>query len=716
MYVLLSCLGEWIDLPAACGVERDSTGRARQVSAASEALRAARQLADALTRVGLAVEGVELLDLEGQQEIRFDIDVTSNRPDCLGHLGIARELSAILDQPLIEPKLPPSSWVEGSGEVGCVRIEDLTGCDRYVGLEIREVEVRPSPDWLRRRLLALGQRPIHNIADATNLVLFDLGQPLHAFDLDRLEGGSIRVRRAAPRERLVTLDGVERELHEELLVIADDKRPVAVAGVLGGEETAVSASTRNLFLESAHFEPRLIRRASRFLGVTTDASQRFERGADWGICRLAALRCAALIAELAGGNLELPGLEVRIGTHPELGWELQLEQLERFAGQSLCLASVKRILARLGFEPRELGRGRLVGTVPSFRLPDFTPRPSSEPGGPLVAEAQDIYEEVLRLVGLDTLPATLPTLRGTDPGENRSLARRRRAQDVLVALGLAETISWSFQSEEQDRCLPRLRESGPAVRIANPISDRHTVLRRSLVPHLLEAAQFNLRHDAGAVRLFEVGCLFPGADSEEVEAVAWIAGGRSEVLWDREPELDLFRVKGWGERLLEAVGVREFEVEPGDLPGVVAQTGGWWCLPHGNRIGWFGQLVDQEGGVSLFAGEVLLSACEDRGLRRVVAPPRLPGIVADTTIVHPVSVRWSQLAAAVAEWKRAPLESFQLLDRYRGPQIPEGWVATTLRCTYRAPDRALTQEEVNEVHGQLAQQLELRFGRRPSEP
>jgi phenylalanyl-tRNA synthetase beta chain len=711
MYVLLSMLGEWIELPVECGLEQDASGRLRQLSVKGEALSAARKLADALTAVGLPVDRLEVVDVEGQSEIRFDLDVTSNRPDCLGHLGVARELSVILDRPFKRPEMPCLAWIEGEQEAGCVRIEDAEGCDQYVGLRIREVEVRPSPDWLRRRLLALGQRPIHNVVDATNLVLFELGQPLHAFDADCLEGGWIHVRRARTGERIVTLDGLERELGEEILVIADGERAVAVAGVMGGQETAVSSSTRNVFLESAHFQPRRIRRAARMLALGTEASYRFERGTDPAICKEAALRCAALLTELGGGRLEVPGYAVQVNPLPRLDWELELEQLERFAGRSFELPTVKRIFAFLGFEPVEKGPGRLVGKVPSFRLPDFVARPG-EPGSQPLAEAQDLYEEVLRHVGLDAIPSTLPNLGGADSGWHVGFVRRRKAQDVLRALGLAETISWSFQSEKQDQSFPRLREEGPAVRVANPISDRHTVLRRSLLPHLVEAAVFNLRHGASAVRLFEVGCLFPGKEAEEVEAIAWIAGGRSEVLWDREPELDLFTVKGWGECLLRVLGVRSFLVEPAELPGVVPTTGGWWCLSNGSRIGWFGRLLEVEGTVPLFAGEVLLSELGPAEPPAVKAPPRLPAVVADYTLLHPLSVSWKEIAAVVTSWQRPPCEGFVLLDRYRGPQVPEGWVATTLRCTYRALDRALTQEEVNAVQAELAELLEERFGRR----
>lgn len=710
MYALLSWLGEWVELPRECGVERGESGRARQASAGAREMRAARELADALTNVGLAVDGVEALEIEGAWEIRLELDVTSNRPDCLGHLGIARELSAILDRPLSVPDLPPGDWLEGDRGAGPVRIEDPEGCDRYAALVVRDLKIGPSPDWLRRRLLAVGQRPIHNVVDATNYVLFELGQPLHAFDWDRIEGPEIRVRRARAGERLRTLDGVDRELGSETLVIADRLRPVALAGILGGEATAVTGATRAVLLESAHFQPGLVRRGARRLGLHTDASHRFERGTDPEICRLAALRCAALLREAAGGRIVEPGFEVRTGERRRLRWELDCDRLARFSGKALDEETVRRILTRLGFEPVSVRPGLLSGFVPSFRGPDFTPRPG--PSGEPLAEAQDLYEEVLRHVGFDGLPSTLPSLGGADPGGSGAEKRRRKVQDLLASFGFAETISWSFQSVEQDRRFPKLCGDGRPVELANPLSERHAVLRRSLVPQLVEAALHNLRHEQRRVRLFEVGSLFSSAEAEELEAVALVAGGRSEILWDREPEIDLFHVKGWGEALFQLLGVEGLRSEPAELAGVASGTGGWWRSPAGTPLGWFGRILEEESPIPLFVAEALLSGLELGSPRRVEAPPRLPGISADYTLVHPAGVRWQAVAGELGAWVRPPLERFVLLERYRGPQLPPDCVATTIRCFYRAPDRALTQDEVNAVHAQLALHLEGRFGRK----
>ncbi|KAB2952506.1 MAG: phenylalanine--tRNA ligase subunit beta, partial [Thermoanaerobaculia bacterium] len=312
----LSWLADYVDLGDGFELEADAAGRHSTRRITEAAQREAFQIGERLTSVGLAVEGYPVQDFDGAEkasagagEPGLEVEVTSNRPDCMCHLGLARELAVALETPLGPPSIPLYGSFSSDGSSGAVVLEDPEGCPRYVARIIRGVRVGQSPEWLRRRLESIGQRSINNVVDVTNFVLWEMGQPLHAFDLATLPGGEVRVRRARAGERLVTLDGKERELDPEVLVIADRERAIAIAGVMGGLATEVTAATTDVLLESAHFDRRRIRIAARRLGLHTDASHRFERGADFGICDEASRRCAALLAEVAGGSVEEPALD-----------------------------------------------------------------------------------------------------------------------------------------------------------------------------------------------------------------------------------------------------------------------------------------------------------------------------------------------------------------------------------------------------------------------
>ncbi|MCZ7651443.1 MAG: phenylalanine--tRNA ligase beta subunit-related protein [Thermoanaerobaculia bacterium] len=342
------------------------------------------EVAARLTAIGHSVEAIEG---EGDAAV-LDVDVTTNRPDCMNHRGLARELAAAYGRPL--RPLPESPAGPATPAPVAVSIEDAAGCSRYVALALEGVEVRPSPEWLVRRLESIGLRAINNVVDVTNYVLWDLGQPLHAFDLDRLGGGEVRVRRARAGERLVTLDGAERTLDPEVLVIADRERPVALAGIMGGRESEVGAATRRVLLESAHFDRRRVRRAARALGMHTDASHRFERGADPEICRLAAERAAALLAECAGARPAAPPHDERAAAPAELRWRLEGARLDAFAGAPVPPGAVEGWLAALGFGPQRSadggpGRGSSRRSAPRTSSPGRSSRgggPSSRLGRP----------------------------------------------------------------------------------------------------------------------------------------------------------------------------------------------------------------------------------------------------------------------------------------------------------------------------------------------
>ncbi|HEX4952473.1 MAG TPA: phenylalanine--tRNA ligase subunit beta [Thermoanaerobaculia bacterium] len=659
----------------------------------------ANELAARLTAAGFSVEHQETV---GTDTV-LDIEVTTNRVDAMCHFGLAREVATLYDRPLRSPAASLTEDPEPTAGAITLHLDHPDGA-RYAARIIRGVTVAPSPAWLVERLAALGLRSINNVVDVTNYVLWELGQPLHAFDLATLGGATIRVRRARAGEELVTLDGQKRALDPDVLVIADAERPIGLAGVMGGLETEVTATTRDVLLESAHFNPKAVRRGARKLGMHTDASHRFERGADPGACAAALDRAAHLLQELAGGRVLAGVADARFV--PEQSWllhgTLDLARLVRFLGVDVAAQQVECWLAGLGFELTPAGEGRYTVTVPTWRYYDCHPlRPSGE-----VWEA-DLFEEVARLHGLDAIPSTLPRLVGAEPPASVAVRRRRVVKSYLAASGFAEAINFAFHDPESAQALPCLRPGSPPLALANPVSDRYSVMRRSLSVGLVENGRFNQRRGAGSVRLFEVGAVFverPGERfPQEIETVGLIAGGVVGSPWQGGRSLDFHDVKGVLETLAERFG-RRLEARPAVLPGLLEGATAELSL-DGRSAGYLGRLAE-EGSFALFLAELELEALgEPPAAQRVTTPSRYPAIEADLTLNHPLEVSWAQLEVAIREGASPLLVAFELKDRYQGPGLRPGTVNSTLSFRYVAEDRSLTQEEVNHNQEALAARL-----------
>ena len=642
----------------------------------------AEEISTRLTGGGLHVEGIEAV--EG--DTVFDVDVTTNRVDVMCHLGLARELAALYD---VELQLPPAAGPTSEHERAVpVSIAAAALCRRYVGLVVRGVTIGPSPAWLKRRLLALGQRPINNVVDVTNYVLWERGQPLHAFDLAKV--GSIVVREALAGETVRTLDGEDRRLDSGMLVIADDRRPIALAGIMGGQETEVTAATRDVLLESGWFDPKSVRRTAKRLGMHTDASHRFERGVDPEGQLAAALRAAALIAEIGGASAVEPPIDVRGEALPPVPpIELSHRRLERFAGGVVPPAEVERLLGLIGFglSPAGHGETRWQVEVPSWRRFD-------------VLEEADLFEEVLRLHGFERIAAALPGIPGLDAPELPGHRLRRMVRQRLAASGYQEAIDYAFYGEAEDARFEPFGASGRALAVSNPLSERHGWMRRSLLPGLLESAAFNRRHGLPAVRLFEVGRVFwHGEDGQprESEHVALVCGGREGNPWQRVVELDLFDAKGAVEALALALD-RELEAWPAEVTGLVPGKAARLVLASEGTetVGILGQVEEPEEGYSLFVAELAMAALLPLpGAKPVNLPSRLPGVEVDLTFTHALDVSWKRIAAAIAAHRPPEMVSFELENRYQGPGVPPGAVNTTIHFVYNATDRSLTQEEVN---------------------
>jgi phenylalanyl-tRNA synthetase beta chain len=673
---------------------------------------AVTEIARRLTAAGLHVEGIE----EVAGDVVLDVDVTTNRVDAMNHLGIARELSTLFAVALRVPEAPAPTAGAATGEAPRISIEAPGLCRRYVGVVIRGVTVGPSPEWLQRRLEAIGSRPINNVVDVTNYVLWERGQPLHAFDLATLRGATpgtaeIVVREPRAGEAVRTLDGEDRGLAPGMLAIADAERVVALAGVMGGQETEVTASTRDILLESAWFDPKVVRRTAKQLGMHTDASHRFERGVDPEGQLPAALRAAALIAELGGAPAGAVGPVVEATGDPlppAADIVLSHRRLERFAGGVIPAGEVERLLAGVGFAIAPAGEGGdpaggaswRVG-VPSWRRFD-------------VLEEADLFEEALRLHGFDAIAPALPAIAGLDAPELPGHRARRALRSLLAASGFVEVIDWAFYGAPEDERFEPFGAPGPALGLVNPLSERHGRMRRSLLPGVLESATFNRRRGVPALRLFEIGHVFwRAADGSpcEAEQVALVAGGREGTPWSRTLDLDLFDLRGAADALAAHFG-RELEARPAAVRGLVPGRAATLHLAGGGEaVGILGEVEEADEGFPLFAAEIATAAFLPLPpTARVDLPSRFPAVAVDLTLTHALAVPWSDLAAAVAELRPPELASSSLENRYQGPGVPAGAVNTTIHFVYQAADRSLTQEEVNSRHGAIAAALEARFG------
>ncbi|HEY3026259.1 MAG TPA: phenylalanine--tRNA ligase subunit beta [Pyrinomonadaceae bacterium] len=676
-----------------------------------------------LTMVGLAIDAVEQVD----GDYVLDVEVPSNRPDCLSHIGIAREV-AVIEQSRVQ--IPKSKVHKSQGKAEDftrVEIKDPALCPRYAAWVVRGVKIGPSPAWLMKRLEAIGQRPINNVADITNLVLHEMGQPLHAFDLSRLDEQRIVVRRAAAGEKIKTLDGVVRELDGEMLVIADAKRPVAVAGVMGGEESEISTGTRDVLIESAYFNPASVRRTAQKLGLHTEASHRFERGADpEGVLR-AQERCVSLICEIAGGTATESAIDLYPAPREPRVVTFRPARVKALTGVSVEPSEIQRILTMLGFalverseraQPDSDASGKertLVFTVPSWRVD--------------VEREEDLVEEVARHTGYDKIATALPpasTAGEYYPGETRKRAIRR----ALAACGFDEAISFSFintSHDDQFELIPAIRgarDAGePFVSLKNPIIEDQTRMRPTLLPGLLDAVRHNLNHGMRDICLFEIGRVFAANQEQgqmpiEREALALVATGGQR--WaDRAgvaAELDFFDLKGALQATVEAL----------NLPELILETTAARHLREGQAaavkttsdevIGTIGTVTEEIAAAykfrqPVFVAEIDLSTLLEKPETPVLysALPRFPSVVRDVSLLLDRNVTVASLLNRVADQKVEDCCATQLVGVFEGENIPEGKRSVTLRMEYRANDRTLRDAEVDEMHWGIVKALEAEF-------
>ena len=660
-----------------------------------------RELAEKLAMVGFVVDSVEA---SGEDHI-LDVDVTSNRPDALSHLGIAREAALVCGTSLKWERRPVPESGEPVEKITSVDILDADLCPRYVARVVRGVKVGPSPQWLIDRLEAVGQRTVNNIADISNYVMFEMGQPTHAFDLNLLAEKRIIVRRARAGERLTTLDGVARELREDMLIIADAERAVAVAGVMGGEETEINASTTDVLVESAYFTPHSVRHTARAMGLDTEASHRFERGADFDAQVWAADRVASLIKEIAGGEVAAGVIDAHPKKLQHKPVRLREMRVERLTGLKVDIERASDILRSLGFEVEMSGTLReLKAVAPSFRVD--------------VALEEDLVEEVARHVGYDLVDTSLPAWHGLGsylPGEKR----RQRVQAALSGLGFDEAISFSFVNADRDR-LFRVGESR-AVALLNPIDVNEAEMRASLLTGLLDALQRNFNHGTRDVKLYELGRVFEsrgeGERPFEREVLSVVMSGMlGQENWRGARPLDFYDLKGVIEVIFGTLNLSGFTIERSRVeylhPGQSAAF-----QRDGIEVARFGRIHPRVASSYKFRQPVYVGEIEFERLLELdpdpvlySALPRLPAVSRDVSALLPEDVQWGDIEKAIGQLGIAEIVSVKVFDMYKGKGMPEGFRSLAFRVTYRGDGRTLVDSEVSKMHERVRETLQNLFG------
>jgi phenylalanyl-tRNA synthetase beta chain len=661
----------------------------------------AEQLRERLTMVGLAIDAVEV----HKDDSVLDVEVPSNRPDCLSHVGIAREITTIEGSELHLPSVPGFRTEGRAAEFTSVEIRDADLCPRYAARLVRGVTIGPSPDWLVRRLEAIGQRPINNVADITNYVLHEVGQPLHAFDFSKLRGHRIVVRRSNAGEKLKTLDGVERTLQPDMLVIADAEVPVALAGIMGGEESEISAATTDVLIESAYFNPDSVRQTARALGMDTEASRRFERGADCDNVLKAQERCVQLICEIAGGIASEDAIDVYPNPLVPRTVGIRPQRVKDLTSLSVDAAGITQILTLLGFSKQTESSSALTFKVPSWRND--------------VEQEEDLVEEVARHTGYQNIGSELPPSNMSGEYQPSEL-KQRLLRRALNSFGYDEAINFSFiRKQTEFGLIPAFAvRQGEPVALVNPIIEDAAFMRHTLLAGLLDSLRHNLNQGMRDVRLFEIGRIFSGSHGgdlpEERLALGMLAtGGAVEENIAQAPrDLDLFDVKGALETALDWMNLSPVVLKGAEVAHLRKGQAGAILLNDGKQIGSIGRLAEHIASTYKFRqpvfileldlSELLQSAEKTVQYGRL---PKYPSVVRDLTLLVNRDVTFADLRSAINELRVTDCRDVKLVGTYDGANIPVGKRSITLRFEYRSEEGTLRDDEVEERHANLTDSL-----------
>lgn len=656
---------------------------------------------------GLEV-GAPIAEALGLKDTVFEVNVTPNRADCLSHLGIAREVSALTGAPLRLPSVQLAEGEPRSEAVARVTVEDPERCPRYAARVLEGLKVGPSPLWMQNRLRAVGVRALSNVVDVTNYVLMECGQPLHAFDLDLVKGAHIVVRRAKPGERMTTLDGKERSLSTEDLCICDAQNPSALAGVMGGATSEVSAFTRRVLLESALFAPAAIRRTARRHALHTEASHRFERGVDPQMVLFAQDRASRLLAELCGARVAMGRIDAAAPQPGPRVFAFRRERVSELLGTPVEPAVVDRVLGRLGFKLSG-SPGALAVEVPSWR---------GDVEGPA-----DLVEEVARSIGYGEVPAAMPRGAAELLGEAKPAVVEARVRTALAAAGLDEVLNYSFVPA---KVLELLTPGQRPIAVKNPLSAEQAVMTTTRLAGLLENLKRSRNRQVDDVRLYELGRVYrpsssPGArqPADETRVLAGVLfGSRSPLQWGkpREP-VDFYDLKGTVEQVLEAAGAADAVYRLAEGVPMLHPRSACEVRAGDLRLGILGELhpkvaeaLDLTREIYVFELDfdaVVAAAKLKRPYRGV---PRFPAVLRDLAVILDDKVPAAEVVAAIRASGGGLVEDVAIFDVYRGIKIPSGKKSLAFAIRYRAADRTLTDEESGKAHAQVVERLAARFG------
>jgi phenylalanyl-tRNA synthetase beta chain len=658
----------------------------------------AQAVVEALEHIGQMVEGRE----ETDGDVILEVETYSNRPDTLGHLGMARELAAVLGLPLKKRSWPLQELAVRTSDLAEVQILDENLCPRYCGIVVKGVKVGPSPAWLQKRIRSMGLNPINNVVDVSNYVLFSTSQPIHAFDLDKIGGARVIIRRAKKGERLLCLDGTDLSLTPEMLVIADETRPIALAGIIGGQESAVTENTRDVFIESAYFNPVSVRLTRKAAGLLTDAAYRFERGADIAFPPQAAVMAASLLSEFGGRSAREPA-DIFPLPPKKKDVILRHRRINELLGVEIEEAFVPKILTSLemGVELQQPGVWRIK--VPSWRVD-------------LDREA-DLVEEVARFYGYDKIPSVVPPLKVVAPIIDKRREKLARVRPVLLHYGFNEAVNFSFSDAEKEKLLST---GWTAVEIQNPISARASLLRTTLLGGLLETASWNSNRGLDSIQIYETGNVYFRDErgcQERLTLGILSLGTREEPHWGQTGrEADFFHVKGACEALLQQLRYEPFSFEKAEHPCFEPGSGLTIAYKEGT-VGFLGLVAGRlreafDLKQPVWAAEIDLETLFAKQPRPFSYEPvaKFPAIVRDVSLLVPRDVSYQDICLAIEKMTLPILEEARLIDRYQGGSIPKDKISLSFRIVYRHLQRTLLTEEVDRAEQQVLGQLKRAFG------
>jgi phenylalanyl-tRNA synthetase beta chain len=655
------------------------------------------EVSEKLTMIGLEVEGEE----SAEGDTVFEVNVTPNRPDCLNMIGIARELSAAFQSPL---KIPSHKISEGqTGSEFSIEILNPELCRRYAGRFIKDVRISASPEWIRKRLEKCGIRSINNVVDITNYVLLEFGHPLHAFDADKIEGKKIRVSTAGKDNKIVTLDGIERDLPEETLLIWDSSRPIAIAGVMGGLNTEVSGKTRNVFLESAYFEPFSVRRTSRRLGLRSESSYRFERGTDIEFLDKALSRAALLIKETAGGTV-FDTVDAYPAKYLPEPVEVKYEKINRILGTALSKGEMLEILVRLGIPAEDKERFCVI-YPPAYRRD--------------IRRDSDVAEEIARIYGYNRINTSVPRSPLSPGGRNKKTMNVGRIREAMRKAGFTDVINYSFMSMSSLDVLaiPDNDKRRRAVAISNPLIQEECFLRTTLAPALTGNLKYNLDRGMKEVKLFEISKVFEDT-GEPLPLEGLRLGGilyreKTPSLW-KEDAQSFYLAKGALESMFKELKINECSFSPSSEPFLHSGQAADIHISN-SCIGYLGVMgpgTAEKLDLRRQKPEIVLFELDLDALLRLVpeslkyeAIPKYPAVERDIAIIIDQTVPSSRIREMIKTFPSELIEDVSVFDYYKGGNIPEGRKSVAYSIVYRSMERTLREEEVEALHSSLVKYI-----------